>query len=217
MGGGGVCSATTQVTIDATTGPFAVTSQSTTGITYPSGSIQTITWDVNNTTAAPINCANVDIYISSDDGNTFTLSVGNTPNDGSQNITLPNFTVNKLLCRVKVVSVGNVFFDINKKFFAISAATSLNQYANSNSFNIQLYPNPFSSSIKVDINATNILDENKTVINVYDILGNIVRTENIKLTENFSKVYDFSSLANGSYIVVVTDGKQKSVARLTKL
>jgi hypothetical protein len=32
-----------------------------------------------------------------------------------------------------------------------------------------------------------VLDENKTVINVYDILGNIVKTENIKLTENFSK------------------------------
>ena len=101
--------------------------------------------------------------------------------------------------------------------FTISAVTGLNQYSNSNSFNIQLYPNPFSGSVKVDINATNLLDENKTVINVYDILGNIVRTENIKLTENFSKVYDFSSLANGTYVVVVTDGKQKSVARLIKM
>ena len=55
------------------------------------------------------------------------------------------------------------------------------------------------------------------MINVYDILGNIVRTENIKLTGNFSKVFDFSSLANGSYIVEVTDGKQKSVARLIKM
>ena len=61
------------------------------------------------------------------------------------------------------------------------------------------------------------LDENKTVINVYDILGNIVKSDNIKLTENFSKVYDFSSLASGSYIVIVTDGKQKAVARLIKL
>jgi hypothetical protein len=58
---------------------------------------------------------------------------------------------------------------------------------------LQLYPNPFSSSVKIDINATSLLDENKTVINVYDILGNIVRTESIKLTENFSKTYDFSN------------------------
>ncbi|MES2763617.1 MAG: M12 family metallo-peptidase [Bacteroidota bacterium] len=217
MGGGGICSASTQVTVVASAGPFAVTSQSVTGISYPGGSTQTINWNVNGTDLAPINCANVNIYISADNGNTFTLSVANTPNDGSQAITLPTFTVNKPTCRVKVESIGNVFFDINKKMFTITATvTGLNQHA-ANTVNIQLYPNPFSSSVKVDINATNVLDENKTVINVYDILGNLVRTENIKLTENFSKVYDFSSLANGSYIVVVTDGKQKSVARLIKM
>ncbi len=217
MGGGGVCSATTQVTVNSATGPFAVTSQSTTGITYPSGSTQTVNWTVNGTDVAPINCTNVNIYVSTDNGTTFTLALANTPNDGTENIILPTVPVTKTLCRIKVESIGNVFFDINKKFFAISAVTGINQYSNSNNFNIQLYPNPFSGSVKVDINATNLLDENKTVINVYDILGNIVRTENIKLTENFSKIYDFSSLANGSYVVVVTDGKQKSVARLIKM
>lgn len=217
MGGGGVCSATTQVTVNSASGPFAVTSQSTTGITYPSGSTQTVNWNVNGTNAAPVSCANVNIYVSTDNGTTFTLTLANTPNDGTENIVLPTVPSTKPTCRIKVESVGNVFFDINKKFFAISAVTGLNQYSNSNNFNIQLYPNPFSGSVKVDINANNQLDENKTVIQIYDILGNIVRIENIKLTENFSKVYDFSSLANGSYIVVVTDGKQKSVARLIKM
>jgi hypothetical protein len=217
VGGGGVCSATTSVTVNSTAGPFAVTSQSTTGITYPSGSTQTVNWSVNGTNAAPINVSNVNIYLSTDNGTTFTLLLANTPNDGSELVTLPTYTVNKPTCRVKVESIGNVFFDINKKFFAISAGTTgLNQYANAN-FSIQLYPNPFSSSVKVDISATSSLDENKTVINVYDILGNIVRTEKIKLTENYSNVFDFSNLANGSYIVEVTDGKQKSVARLIKM
>lgn len=217
MGGGGVCSALTTLTISSASGPFAVSSQSTTGITYPSGSTQTINWNVNNTNIAPVNCFNVNIYVSTDNGNTFTLSVANTPNDGTENIILPTVPVTKTTCRVKVESVGNVFFDINKKMFAISAVTVINAYSNSNSFIIQLYPNPFSASVKVDINAINLLDENKTVIQVYDILGNLVRSEHIKLTENFSKVYDFTTLANGSYIVVVTDGKLKSVARLIKL
>ncbi len=218
MGGGGVCSAAAQVTVVAAAGPFAVTSQSVIGTTYPGGSTQTVNWNVNGTNAAPINCANVNIYLSVDNGTTFTLSVANTPNDGSQSISLPTYTVNKTMCRVKVESIGNIFFDINKKNFTITATvTGLNQYANFADFNIQLYPNPFSGSVKITINATSGLDENKTVINVYDILGNIVRTENIKLTENFSKTYDFSSLANGTYIVVVTDGKQKSVARLIKM
>lgn len=217
MGGGGVCSAVTTITVNATAGPFAVTSQSTTGISYPSGSTQNVTWSVNGTNAAPINCANVDIYVSVDNGVTFTLSLANTPNDGSENIVLPTVSVTKPACRIQVKSVGNVFFDINKKFFAIMGIDAgLNQYAYDN-VNIQLYPNPFSGSVKVDINAANGLDENKTVINVYDILGNIVRTENIKLTENFSKTYDFSSLANGTYIVIVTDGKRKSAARLIKM
>lgn len=217
MGGGGICSATTTISVNGTAGPFAVTSQSTTGISYPSGSTQTVNWTVNGTDAAPINCTNVNIYISTDNGATYTLALGNTPNDGTENIVLPTVSVNKPLSRVKVESIGNIFFDINKKFFTITAATGLNQYANSNSFNIQLYPNPFSGSVKIDINATNVLDENKTVINVYDILGNSVRTEKIKLTENYSNVFDFSNLANGTYIVEVTDGKQKSVARLIKL
>ena len=217
MGGGGVCSATSTITVSGTAGPFAVTSQSVIGTSYPSGSAQTVNWNVNGTDIAPVNCANVNIYLSTDNGVTFTLLLANTANDGSQSVALPTYTVNKTTCRVKVESIGNVFFDINKKPFTITAGvTGLNQYA-VNPINIQLYPNPFSGSVKIDINASNAFDENKTVINVYDILGNIVRTESIKLTENFSKTYDFSALANGTYIVVVTDGTQKSVARLIKM
>ena len=217
MGGGGVCSATSTITVSGTAGPFAVTSQSVIGTSYPSGSAQTVNWNVNGTDIAPVNCANVNIYLSTDNGLTFTILLANTANDGSQIVSLPTYTVNKTTCRVKVESIGNVFFDINKKPFTITAGvTALNQYA-ANPINIQLYPNPFSGSVKININASNTFDENKTVINVYDILGNIVRTESIKLTENFSKIYDFSSLANGTYVVVVTDGRQKSVARLIKM
>lgn len=216
-GGGGVCYAISQVTVNGTAGPFAITSQSVAGITYPSGSTQTVNWNVNGTNAAPINCSNVNIYVSMDNGATFSLSIANTPNDGTENIVLPTVATTKIGCRIKVESIGNIFFDINHKPFTISAVTGLNQYSNSNNINIQLYPNPFSGTIKIDINAINYLDENKTVINVYDILGNIVKVESIKLTENFSKTFDFSSLANGSYIVEVTDGKQKSVARLIKM
>lgn len=216
MGGGGVCSAAAQVTVVSSAGPFAVTSQSVIGTSYPSGSTQTVNWNVNGTDVAPINVTNVNIYLSTDNGTTFTLLLANTPNDGTENVALPTYTVNKTNCRVKVESIGNIFFDINKKPFTITATvTGLNQYANN--VNVQLYPNPFSSSVKVDINANGNLDEAKTVINVYDILGNMVRTESIKLTENFSKTYDFSSLANGTYIVVVTDGTHKSATRLIKM
>ncbi len=217
MGGGGLCYAVSTITVSAT-GPFAVTSQSTTGISYPGSSSQTITWNVNGTNAAPVNCANVNIYVSSNAGLTYSLVLANTPNDGTEIVTMPSLTITSTTCRVKVESVGNIFFDLNDKNFTITATiTGLNQYANSAGLTLQLYPNPFSSSVKIDVTAAHYLDTDNTVINVYDILGNIVKTETIKLTENFSKVYDFSSLANGAYIVEVTDGKQKSVARLIKL
>jgi hypothetical protein len=216
MGGGGVCSATTIVNVNGT-GPFAVTSQSTTAIVYPSGSSQAISWSVAGTSGAPINCANVNIYVSKDAGLTFSLVLAGTPNDGLQTITMPNLTVSSTTCRVKVAAVGNIFFDLNDENFTISAVTSLNSIASLNNISLQLYPNPFSSSVKIDINGNSNLEVSKTVINVYDIIGNIVRTEAVKLTENFSKVYDFSDLANGSYILEVTDGKQKAVARLIKM
>ncbi len=216
MGGGGVCSSTASITVNGSAGPFSVTSQSVTGISYPSGSTQTITWDVNNTDVAPINCSNVNIYISTDNSTTFTLVAANTPNDGTENIVLPVVAVNKPLSRVKVESVGNVFFSINKKMFTITASvTSLNSL--SNDINIQLYPNPFTSTVKVDINSNDLLDEDKTSINVYDILGNLVHSEPIKITANFTKTFDFSSLASGTYVVTVTDGKHKSITRLVKL
>lgn len=216
MGGGGVCYAITTITVNAT-GPFAVTSQSVTGITYASGSVQNITWNVNGTNAAPVNCANVNIYVSKDAGVTYSLVLANTPNDGSENVTMPNLAATSTTCRVKVESVGNIFFDLNDKNFTITLSTGLNQLSNANGMGLQIYPNPFSSSVKIDISNTQSLQGDKVSINVYDILGKQIYTENIKVADNFTKVFDFSNLASGSYIVEVTDGKQKSVARMIKL
>jgi hypothetical protein len=216
MGGGGVCSAIATVTVDAS-GPLAVTSQSVTGIAYFSGSLQTITWDVNGTNAAPVNCSNVNIYVSSDAGNTFTLVLANTPNDGNENVTLPVLPVTSATCRVKVESAGNIFFDINSKPFTIyNTLTGINSYA-ANTVVINLYPNPFSGSVKVEITNASTFNTNATSLKVYDILGNVVRVERLKITENYTETFDLSDLSNGSYIVEVTDGKQRSVTRLVKL
>jgi Metallo-peptidase family M12/Secretion system C-terminal sorting domain len=216
MGGGGVCYAACQITVSAT-GPFSVTSQSVIGITYASGSVQNITWNVSGTNTAPVNCANVNIYVSKDAGLTYSLVLANTPNDGNENVTLPNLATTSNTCRVKVESVGNIFFDLNDKNFTITLSTGLNQLSNANTLGLQLYPNPFSGSVKIDIASSQSLQVDKTVINVYDILGKIVYTENIKLSDNFTKTFDFSSLANGTYVVEVTDGTQKSVVRMIKL
>jgi subtilisin-like proprotein convertase family protein len=116
-GGGQTGTDGMMVTISGTVGPFDVTSQSTDGISWTQGTSQTITWTVNNSTTL-VGSANVDILLSTDGGLTFpTVLASNTPNDGSEVITVPN--VAAVFCRVMVKPTGNIYYDINQKDFAI--------------------------------------------------------------------------------------------------
>ncbi len=109
------------VTVSALSGPFAVTSPNT-AVTWAGGSTQTVTWSVNNTTLAPVSCANVKILLSTDGGQTFpTVLLASTPNDGSQSVMLPTLTTSNSTCRIKVESIGNIFFDISNTNFTITA------------------------------------------------------------------------------------------------
>ncbi len=106
------------VTVSNTSGPFAVTAPNT-AVVWNAGTAQNVTWSVNNTTAAPVSCANVKISLSTDGGNTFsTVLVASTPNDGTEAITVP--VVNSTTCRIKVEAVGNIFFDISNANFTIN-------------------------------------------------------------------------------------------------
>jgi hypothetical protein len=118
VGGGNANTDDMNVTISSATGPFAVTAPNT-AVTWGAGTAQTVTWSVNGTNGAPVNCANVRILLSTDGGQTFpTVLAATTANDGSEAITVP--TVNSTTCRVKVEAVGNIFFDISNANFTIN-------------------------------------------------------------------------------------------------
>lgn len=106
------------VSVTNTSGPFQVTTANTAGTSWPAGTTQTVTWDVANTTAAPVSCSNVNILISTDGGNNFSMLVANTANDGTENIVVPGTITTT--ARLKVESVGNIFFDINNANFSIT-------------------------------------------------------------------------------------------------
>lgn len=107
-GGGGSAVGSLQLHVTNTAGPFAIFSHNTTADV--NGSI-TLLWNVANTTSAPVNCASVDILLSTDGGQTFSMLLAGTPNDGSQAVNLPNTPTAQ--ARIKVKCSDNVFFDIN--------------------------------------------------------------------------------------------------------
>jgi len=121
--GPGGCSDYMNVTVStlASAGPFVVLYPSVTGITWGTTSTQTVTWSVANTTSAPINAANVNIYLSIDGGLTYpTLLASNTPNDGNQNIIVPSTPTTS--AKIMVMAANGTFFDISDNNFIISGS-----------------------------------------------------------------------------------------------
>lgn len=117
-GGGGSNFDFMSLTTSAGAGPFLVT-QPNTAVSWPGNSIQTVTWNVANTSSAPVSTANVKVSLSTDGGNTFpTVLLASTPNDGSQSVTIPNTPTTT--ARIKVEGVANVFFDVSNANFTIT-------------------------------------------------------------------------------------------------
>lgn len=122
--GGGVSYDTIGYNFTAAAGPFLVTSPNTSGDYWTSNSTQTVTWDVANTNVSPVSCTSVNIRLSVDGGYTYPyLLIANTPNDGSQTITVPNILTQKTTCRVMVESINNIFYDISNANFTVSPTT----------------------------------------------------------------------------------------------
>lgn len=119
-GGSGNNSDDTRVTVNATAGPFIITSQGT-STTYTGGSSQNVTWNVAGTTANGVNAANVDILWSTNSGTTWTTLLAGTPNDGSQAVVIPN--VSTTTGRIMVKGSNHIFFDVNNANISVNAGS----------------------------------------------------------------------------------------------
>ena len=113
-------SADYSVQVSNSAGPFKVTGPSA-GTTWYGGGPGTVTWDVANTNVAPVNCANVDVLVSVDNGNTFDLvAASSVPNTGSATVTVPPVTaIHTNTARVAVICSDNVFFNVSPANFTI--------------------------------------------------------------------------------------------------
>ncbi|MCQ4164304.1 reprolysin-like metallopeptidase [Tahibacter harae] len=109
------------IRVVGSSGPFQVTTPNT-ALNWAAGIPHTVTWDVANTTAAPISCASVAIDISSDGGASWAAVLRSaTPNDGSENVVIPGALTGSQ-ARIRVRCPDNIFFDISNVNFSVSAS-----------------------------------------------------------------------------------------------
>ncbi|MEP7273842.1 MAG: reprolysin-like metallopeptidase, partial [Acidobacteriota bacterium] len=117
-GRGGTTIDAVTLTVAGAAGPFQVT-QPNSGETWNSGTTQTISWNVNGTDLAPVNCSSVRISLSTNGGLTFPVVLAaSTPNDGSESLMMPANQASTT-ARIKVEAVNNVFFDISNGNFSL--------------------------------------------------------------------------------------------------
>ena len=218
------------LTVNASAGPFVVTSQNTAGIVWSEGQTHLITWNVANTTAAPINTANVTILLSKDGGLTWpTVLVASTPNNGTYSYTVPGGLGNVSNARIMVKSIGNVFFNVNLKDFTINSSELISPPVITPPVRVfqglMIYPVPSNDGfvyIKADFPVK--LDENnkrspyKVTYEIYAMDGKLIVPEKTRyIFENHLEKIDLRYVATETYMIHVTIDGEKMVKKLLML
>lgn len=104
-------------------GPFSITAPNSGALV--GNSTTTVTW---NTASSATYAPNVDILYSTtpSDASSYVLILANTPNDGSQTITVPNLTTSTARIMVRSSSTnGTFFYDISNNNLSISLPVEL--------------------------------------------------------------------------------------------
>ena len=208
-GGGGAISQSLTLTID-NSGPFLITSQNI-NTYWVQGSPKTITWSVNGTNAAPLNCSNVDILFSSDNGVTFpTVLVANSINDGSHSITVPTTITSTGRIKIVPTNTNLIFFDINNAPISIVSAlpacdaetssltptTAVSALAGAAALNLNLY----SYSIATSVSKTTAATDPTMQLVGYNATGCVTPYTNTM----YLKTYTFRVATAGSYTFTIT-------------
>lgn len=179
-------------------GPFRLTT-SFNGKSYTEGEIMLVEWDVANTDKAPVNCHFVNILVTNDGGQTFTMLAENVLNTGRAEVEVPK--INSTSCRLFIEAADNIFFTTHTGIFSISESddSSLSIVPEKYGYQVctpQIVEVPFTVSPIGDFNGTAdiemisplplgvFFDFNKTTIEAEDEVTAVVRfTHNVETSE----------------------------------
>ncbi|TNH74968.1 hypothetical protein CF141_10080 [Aeromonas hydrophila] len=108
-GKGGVASDDMKVQVVNTGSAFRLTAPL--GVALTPGASQAVSWDVAGTTLAPISCSKVDLFITQNEGTSWSNLAVSQPNSGAVTVTLPADLASA--ARLKVACSDNIFFAIS--------------------------------------------------------------------------------------------------------
>lgn len=148
------------VTVASFAGPFAITSHASDGVSWWQGLSETVTWTVNNTNTLEGSTA-VNIKLSTDGGLTFPIILAaNTPNDGSETITLPTSVPSSKNCRILIEPTANIYYAINSKPFSVGFTSTIacNSYSFGGSFSIPNTTTFVTRTVSVPASAAAVSD-----------------------------------------------------------
>lgn len=186
----------------AATGPFKVTSQ-TVAANYVGGTPLTVTWDVAGTNAAPINTANVQIYISSDNGLTYPTLLAEVPNNGSASVTLPNEDNGN--ARIMVKAANNIYFAVNTTRFNITKNLAVSETSFNKGFAI--YPNPAKGEVNISLTKS----VKGATYQILDLSGKLISNGAL---ENEKTKLNISALKTGNYRIVISNNGETASKNL---
>lgn len=183
--------------------PFEITYPNNAGLGFASGASIDITWNVAGTDQTPINCNQVDIYLSEDGGHTFPYLLANgIANTGNTTAVLPNLVTAQ--ARIKIKSSDNIFFDINNQDFAIGSATV--RTAQNESQALQLYPNPGRAEVQLSHTGA----EERALVTIVDLSGKIIWTGPVGRQHTLNT----SNWTRGLYLVKLTQNGASATEKL---
>lgn len=162
--GGSIISSTADLFLPSNASPFTVLTP-VEAQSFGAGPAS-VTWSVGNTNLSPISCAQVSIDLSTDDGLSFSTSLGTFANNGSATVDLP--AISTQAARIRISGVGEIFFNVSRPFTigacpgdynADGIADILDLLEFFNDFGgCENQPAPCGTSRDADVNADTIVD-----------------------------------------------------------